>query len=144
MPPDAVPPEVYRRFAGFEILTGFFGYWPGFQDAEILALRLERPGAEMHLHTFEWGQEADSGRTVLTHHCVVGFRFTRVDDLHLAGFGDRNAIVELRFNVDGRETPPRVMVAFPAVDGLDGRFTCETVEVVSVTPGIPPGSIYAP
>ena len=147
---DAIASELYRQFVGYEKLTDFLGGWPRFHDAEILFFSLERrgsdptagPGAVMRLHTFEWGQEADSGRTIFHRHCTVEFRFTQVEDLHLADFNFQNVISDLRFNVDTREEPRRWMVAFPAEHGLDGQFSCETVEVVAVTPGIPPGSIY--
>ena len=44
MSEDAFPPGIYQRFAGFEKLTSLFGYWPGFEDAEILCLQLARQG----------------------------------------------------------------------------------------------------
>lgn len=150
-PPDALAPEFYRRFAGCEKLTDFFGYWPGFHDVEILSFHLERgspaqqedgPVLTVLLHTFEWGQDTDSGATILTRHCTVEFCFTQVDDLHAAGVDTRNVISELRFNADARETPPRWLVAFPGTQGLSGQFSCGSVEVKAVTPGIPPDSIY--
>ncbi len=147
--PDAIAPEVYRQFSGFEKLTGFFGYWPGFHDAEILFLRMGldpslrgSPMIALALHTFDWDQELDSGKTITTHHCTVILYFSQVADVHLTGLNERNIISELRLDLDGREKPPRIIVAFPAINGLDGHFTCDTVEVCALNPGIPPGSMY--
>ena len=149
-PRDAVPAAVYERIIGYEKLTGLFGYWPEFHDAEILRLLLDRSGRDrsegpvltMAVHTFAWGQHAEDGSTIFIHHCTAELRFTQVEDLHLADFNFQNVILYLDFALDEGDTPPRLAVSFPAASGVGGHFTCAGVEVASLTLGIPPGSIY--
>ncbi len=148
-PPDAIVPEIYRRFTGFDKLTSFFGYWPDFHDAEVLFLLLDRSGqtryegpvAIIRIHAFAWSQEPDTGRTVIIQHCTVEFRFTELEAWHVVDFGFQNAIGGLNFENAG-DSSGAVRVTFHPASGLHGGFTCGSVEVAAVTPGIPPGSTY--
>ena len=150
MSADAYPSGIYQRFAGFEKLTGRFGYWPGFEDAEILSLHLARQGREaadgpvvtMRLRAFEWGHDAESGSTVINHRCVVTLRFKDVDELHLAGLDAQNPIFQLRLGEENSAWSGRLTVHFPAARGLSGSFSCAGAEVVAVRPGEPVDGDY--
>ena len=150
MAEDALPPGIYQRFAGFEKLTSLFGYWPGFEDAEILSLGMARQGREisdgpvvtMRLLTFEWGHDAESGRTVIHHRCVVTLRFSDVDELHLAGLNFQNPIHQLTLGEEDHAWSGRLTVHFPAARGLSGSFSCDYAEVVAVRPGEPVAHDY--
>ena len=150
MPEDAFPPGIYQRFAGFEKLTSLFGYWPGFEDAEILFLQMARqgrrpadgPAVTMRLLTFEWGHDAESGNTVLNHRCIVTLRFSDVDELHLAGLDVLNPIHQLRLGEENSAWSGRLTVHFPAARGLSGSFSCGQAEVVAVRLGTPVDNDY--
>lgn len=150
MSEDAFPAQIYQRFAGHEKLTSLFGYWPGFEDAEILFLQLARQGRQpsdgptvtMRLQTFEWGHDAESGRTVINHRCIVTLRFSEVEELHLAGLNYQNPIHQLSLGEEDHSFSGRLTVHFPAARGLSGSFTCHNAEVVAVRLGAPMDSDF--
>lgn len=144
MPEDACAREIYERFVGYEKLTRLFGYWPGFEDAEILNLSLASqgeaggdPSVTMRLSAFEWGHDAETGHTVINHRCIVTLRFEDVDELHLAGLTSRNPIYQLKLGEEDHMWPRRLTVHFPAAGGLSGSFCCAGAEVISVRAGGP-------
>ncbi len=60
---------------GADDVVKWFGYWPTFQDAEILSIKLNRSGeSQVVLHAFERTSEVDSrGDYVLAKHAMVTF-----------------------------------------------------------------------
>ena len=132
---DHLAAEIYRRVTGFERVTGFFGYWPSFHDAEIVSLLLERTGRPEHyegpvvtmkLATREWRHDPATGRTVTHRNAVVEFRFTSAEGFHLAGFDYQNAIDSLELRPAGDERfPGRLRVSFRPGTGVAGSFSAE-------------------
>ena len=139
-PDDYLAPEIYRQITGFEKLIGFFGYWPSFHDAEVLALWLDRRGqvdwegpiAVLKLLTQEWRQNPVTGHTQSGPPGLVEFRFTAVEDLHVTGFNYQNAIQALDWQREqAKGFPARWRVSFPGLFGVSGTFTCQEAELVS-------------
>src|SRR6266550_5444997 len=82
-------------------LTGIFGRWPSFHDAEVLRLALDRTGPEgptldVQIHVFAATSEVDStGHYVLKNHTLVTLRFTEVAVENLQWFNKQNVLFEL-------------------------------------------------
>jgi hypothetical protein len=92
----SVPSEV-SEIQGANELHEWFGYWPGFHDAEIVSLHLNRKGtSSLSVHTWEMTKEVDAkGYYVLTKHVVVEFILESVSGLTLNGFNHQNVIFGL-------------------------------------------------
>jgi len=139
-------------------ITDVFGYWPSFQDAEILEVRMtvagaepwttgsESPALEMTVHVFERTNDlTPEGRFVLSKHTLVRLRFGKIEGLQLSNFWYQNCISELDLGiVPARPSRDRNSVEAPRPGllhieihssvGLSGKFKCESAEVVSTEP----------
>ncbi len=138
--------DVIDRIIGADKLIAVFGYWPSFHDAQVLWLKLDRrptgegygPTLEALVYTFEITSDlGPNGYYVLRHRVLVHLRFCDVVELHLEGFNHQNALFGLSI-LDLRERQLehiRFQVRFDsAAYGMDARFQCYAIEVVSVTP----------
>jgi hypothetical protein len=139
-------------------ITDIFGYWPSFQDAEILDLHLsvaggepwvvgsESPALEMTIHVFERTDDlTPEGRFVLNKHTLVRLRFRNIDGLQLSNFWYQNCIAEFDFGIemprstrrDSAEDKPQpdlMLVSIQSSVGLSGKFKCQSAEVLSTEP----------
>ena len=88
-----VPIEI-KEIQGASELQEWFGYWPSFHDAEIVALHLNREGvSSFRVHTWEMKREIEEkGYYVLAKHIVVEFIFEAVAGLSLEGFNRQNVL----------------------------------------------------
>lgn len=141
------------QIAGAEKLIGVFGYWPSFHDAEVTEVLLQRGGGPdscpvliATIHVFETTREVSStGHYVCRHHSQVRIKFTDISELQLEHFNHQNALsglgIEHAPDSDGKSAAFHVSLL--SAYGLDGTFACRSIELVSVTAGIPPGSVYA-
>ena len=126
-------------------LTGIFGYWPTFHDAEIVELQLWRgdvypdtkkyvfPVLTVKLHVWELTSEVDTaGYLVLRKHTLTTLRFHDVLDLRIDGFNQQNSILELSIaRKQNTEGPGRTFtVNFDPAFGMGAEFTCSRIEVV--------------
>ena len=118
---------VSTRIAGSEKLTTLLGTWPTFHDAEILNIELKRaakgaaPEANATFQIRLLGRPND---------LFVRILFTRIEDLKLEDFNHQNVICEMGILDAGGS---RVRVGIETSFGLSGSFTCERVEVLSVS-----------
>jgi hypothetical protein len=91
---------------GAESVTSWFGQWPTFHDAEILALHLNRE-EESWLKLHAWlltseTYEQDGKHYLRTdRHAVVTFHFAEIIDLELADFSGQNVISGLEVEKAG-------------------------------------------
>lgn len=139
-------------------ITDVFEYWPSFQDAEILELRLsvagaepwatgsESPALEMKVHVFERTDDlTPEGRFVLTKHTLVHLRFGKIEGLQLSNFWYQNCISELEIGIEtvrpsrSRSSaepsrPSLLRVEIQSSVGMSGKFKCQSAEVVSTEP----------
>ena len=139
-------------------VTGIFGYWPAFHDAEILELHLsvagaapwvvgsESPTLEMLVHIFEMtGDVTPEGFFRLAKHTLVRLRFGNIEALQLSDFWYQNCIFELEFGIETVSYPrgdrsaegsatDLLVVQIHSSVGLSGKFKCKSAEVVSTEP----------
>ncbi|MGY0613493.1 Imm50 family immunity protein, partial [Luteimonas sp. A501] len=137
------------RIRNAAAITSVFGGWPSFHDAEVLRLELSRhsetpfgPALLAEIHVFSMTSQVDArGHFVCENHSVVALRFDGVADLELDGFNHQNALSGLQITYQDDETSFEVHLD-PAY-GVEAQFRCRVIEVVSLVPGIPSGSVYA-
>ena len=128
-----------KQITGAEKLVSIFGSWPSFHDSEIISVKLDctpgstaSPSLELAIHAFRMTNEVDSrGYFVLADHSIVVLRFSRIDGLSLSDFREGNTISALRLS--SQEASGRISVEISTSYGMHGEFTCDSVDVVSVT-----------
>ena len=143
---------VSSQVKGAEKITSLFGYWPSFHDAEVLEIALRRkdidgkPSLTAAIHVFEMtSQVSETGHYICRHHSIVSLHFTDISGLEMDNFNHQNALSGLVIE----DVPPpdkysgSIRVELSSAYGVDCGFLCHSAEVVSIEPGIPPGSVYA-
>ena len=73
------------------------------------------------------------GYYVLEKHCRVHFRFHDTRELQLEGFVPNNILFSLSITKDENQSDWSVLGEV-VCDGIDLKFTCAQLEVVSLTP----------
>ena len=120
---------------GADAVTAWFGRWPSFHDAEILALHLNRAGSSLlRIHAWNLESHIVDGKSSLrlTKHAVVTFRFTEISDLELADFSVQNVIYGLGLE----EADGGFLVTLKPCYGLAGFIKAAKVRV-ELLPGQP-------
>ena len=126
-------------------LTSFFGAWPSFHDAEVIALYLWRgnicpernswvePILTAKIQVLEATQ---IGAQHAGNDALVTFRFHGVDNLQLDGFNHQNAIngLTMTLGFHNQSRLSSVQVCFIQGHGVGGSFRCSRIEVVDVKP----------
>jgi len=130
---------------GSDKLTGRFGYWPSFHDAEVLRFELKRgriapaenvwemPEATVVMHLWEMTDRTDeAGFLVLQKQTLATFRFSGIDRLQLNGFNHRNAVFELILRRKTREDGPSPYydIRFEPAFGIEASFECLRIELL--------------
>ena len=121
----------HPNLPGADALVAWFGHWPSFHDAEILALHLNREGiSSLSIHTWLMTDETyeNDGHKFYREdkHAVVTFQFEDIIDLELADFSSQNVISGL--NIDSHDGFLRLTLS-PCF-GLAGHIDARTVAVV--------------
>ena len=137
-------------FDGSEIVTNWFGYWPGLHDAEILSVDFQRavdgfgPCLYVKVHAFEMTSEVtERGYFKFIKHCIIELRFEQIDDVDLRNFGHQNVIdgISLSFT-SAKDGSRRIAVEFEAFTEMELSFSCAKAGVVALTPGLPAEGVY--
>lgn len=128
-----MPIEI-KEIPGAAELHDWFGYWPGFHDAEIISLHLNRKGSSsLRVHTWEMTKEVDEkGYYVLAKHIVVEFNFETVFGLSLSGFSQQNVI----FGLGIEKTNSGFRLTLDECYGLAGSIEAERMSI-RIMPGKP-------
>ena len=129
----SMPAEI-SEISGTAELENWFGYWPSFHDAEIIALHLNRKGSSsLRVHTWEMTKEIDeNGYYVLAKHIVVEFIFEAVHGLSLNGFNHQNVI----FGLAIEKADSGFRLTLDDCYGLAGSIEAEKMSL-RLTPGKP-------
>ena len=131
---------------GSDLLTGVFGYWPSFHDAEVVRLELRvepfgnGPDLLADVHAFEITKDVwPDGYLVLRHHVLVSFRFRGVDQLQLEGWNSQNVLFGLRIeDIRSRQLDAlKFEVCFDSSSGVGAEFLCRSAEIEAVRPWEP-------
>jgi hypothetical protein len=142
-------PGIESLISGSQKLTGIFGYWPSFHDAEIIDFQFWRgdvdpdqkryvfPVLTVKLHVWELSKEVDQrGFIVLRHHTLSTLRFHHVEEFSMEGFNHQNAIFELFIEQKERTDGPSPFfsVEFRPAFGMGAAFRCYQIEVLTAVP----------
>lgn len=144
-------PELIALIDRADLLLDQFGGWPTFEDAEVLALVLERGNHAETLASGDWSSRVgpsvvatfylfDSrfGRAdARRHQSRVRIRFEGVQEFELRGFNHQNPILGMGLGVrdPGRQLGKLFSVTWGgAILEHHVSFSCCRIEVVSVDP----------
>lgn len=133
-----------------ELLTSYFGHWPDFHDAELLAIRLEttmqerKASLEADIEVAEYSPEVDEkGYYKDRRRCHTTLRFERVLDVALDGFAYQNVLddIEIReITPEEQASDPewwkrRYQMRFAPIAGFcEVLFRCDSIAVLSAVP----------
>ena len=125
----SVSPEYIEAFVkGAEKLISVFGSWPTFHDAEVCGARLDRQGPCLDdIFVFQTSRVTDESGFKRFNKTVVTFRFSEVEEILLEGFNHQNVLAALTL-CNGK----KIDVTLHSIFGLDGHFSCQTVEISNV------------
>jgi hypothetical protein len=131
--------EVTDEIPGTSELIRWFGYWPSFHDAEVLAVELHRTGySKVRIHAFEATSDVNrQGYFICTKHVVVGFVFEGLKNLHLEYFNGQNIISGL----DLKQTPEGFELTLDGCHGVERTLTADRISI-EIEPGLPTDSQY--
>jgi hypothetical protein len=124
--------------AGFDSINGaqdlydWFGYWPGFHDAEVLKLRLSiGEPSYLVVHTWEMTNKVnDKGFYDLTKHIVVEFALEGLSNVKIGDLWEGSILLDLGFE----RTEQGFRLDFSAAYGMYGTIEARAVSLRS-TPG---------
>ena len=135
-----------------ELVTQVFGGWPGFHDAEVVSVLMERrgikgPSLTARIYAFDASGETDAtGCYILKNKVLVTLRFDGLVLEQLQEFGHQNVLFHLHIR-DIADEPlsvtqyrneylvgTRFRVDLETSGGLHGSFGCKNITVVSVEP----------
>jgi hypothetical protein len=128
-------PTGIESIAGAQELYDWFGYWPGFHDAEVLKFRLNiGEPSYLVVHTWEMTNNVNpQGFYELTKHVVVDFVLEGISHLELGDLWEHSILLDL-----GTERTERgFRLDFSAAYGLYGTIEAERLSL-RLTPGKPP------
>jgi hypothetical protein len=128
-------PAGIESIAGAQELYDWFGYWPGFHDAEVLKLQLgiAQP-SYLVVHTWEMTNNVNAqGFYELTKHIVVEFILEGLSNVNLGDWWERSVLLDL----GAEKTERGFRLDFSAAYGLYGTIEAERLSL-RLTPGKPP------
>ena len=130
----------HAPIVGADRLTGHFGGWPSFHDAEVVRLVLDRhgtdgPTAELVVHVWSVGAEVDpDGRFPRREHALVRLLLERIASVDLAGFNHQNVLFSLDVVAETVGGTEGVRVTLDPSFGVGGSIVCRRVVVADVRP----------
>lgn len=116
-----------------EAVVSFFGHWPLFHDANVLAYEMVADSISLTLHTWLMTDEVDAkGYFDSRNHALVSFRFGSLYDVRMEAFGAGNILFGLE--ISPCSAPASFHVELNSVMDMSGSFSARSGEVVSVIP----------
>lgn len=137
----------HKLIENVELLTDIFGEFPSFHDAEVVVLTLSSGNyaapvtLEASIHAFEMTSEVVGNSYVRKHHTLVTFQFDDVLDIKIEDFAHQNVLQDLCFEDIRHKNLGNIKfdVEFQGVVGLDAKFRCRAIRILSAEPFTPRG-----
>jgi hypothetical protein len=142
--------DMFVEFMGIEskiengyLLTGIFGRWPSFHDAEVLHIELNRgetrkfnPYLQAAIHVYEVTSQVEGRRRIMKNHVAVTFRFIEICKLRLEEFNHQNVLQDLCISDVSDRQLERIKfdVSFDGIFGVSAKFECHLISIESVEP----------
>ena len=119
--------EILKSIPGAIELFTWFGYWPGFHDAEIVSLRLNRSGAStLQIHTWHTTDQVDvQGYYIMEKHLLVCFQMEEIISLSLSDFNSQNVISGLGIS----QSEDGFIIDIDPCYGLSGRIAARKISI---------------
>ncbi len=119
--------ESLALVSGVANFVSWFGSWPGFHDAEIVSLDLDRKGVStLQIYTFEMTKEIDErGFFVHKRHVLVNFRMEEILSLTLSDFSEESVI----FGLSLTPVAEGFKIDLDPCCGLSGTITAKRVSI---------------
>ncbi len=130
-------PAGLDSIAGAQELYDWFGYWPGFHDAEVLKLRLSI-GEPSYLVVRTWEMTNNinaQGFYELTKDIVVEFALEGISNVNLGDLWENSILLDL----GAEKTERGFRLDFSAAYGIYG-----TIEAQALSLRLAPGSVVIP
>jgi hypothetical protein len=116
-----------------ESVVSFFGLWPSFHDANVVAYELRDGKITLTLHTWLMTREVDpKGFFVLKNHALVNFRFGDLYNVKMEAFKSENILFTLE--ISPSLEPSSFNVELDSVMDMSGSFSARSGEIVSIIP----------
>jgi hypothetical protein len=134
--------DVPTHILNHQTVVDYFGRWPSFHDANVLAYELgvESESLSFTLHTWLMTDEVDAkGYFVLRNHALVSFRFGSLHDVEMDEFRSGNILFGLE--ISPCSDPASFHVGLDSVMDMSGSFSARAGEVVSVIPCTSDGKV---
>jgi hypothetical protein len=129
-----VLPSELDSIVGAQELYDWFGYWPGFHDAEVLKLVLSvgEPSC-LVVRTWEMTNGVNTqGFYELTKHVVVEFALKGISSVNIGDFWERSILLDLGVG----KTENGFRLNFSAACGIYGTIEAQGLSL-RLTPGKP-------
>jgi len=146
--------DIASLVIGSEKLTGIFGRWPSFHDAEVLELRLERGQARPDDSVYEsakitakiyvfntTGEVSPEGYFVVVNQTLATLQFRDVTGFEMRWFNQQNVLSELLISTEAGDEGnlSYLSVVLGSSFGMDASFRCLAIEVLAAVPCGPDG-----
>lgn len=119
-----------------EIVIDHFGYWPSFEDSEVISIKMERAldkssaSIQLRMYSFEMTEEVIDDNYQITKHCFIDFEFSEVINTEFDGFNHQNSVVALEFGKQEDNQFCHIVSAH----GVDGYLEARRIRVVRLEP----------
>ena len=129
-------PEEHHDIVNAQLVIDHFGYWPTFEDSEIISIKLERTldktsaSILLRLYSFEMTDEVLSDDYEATKHCFIDFEFSEVTNTEFDGFNHQNSVVALEFGKQDDNQFCHIVSAH----GVDGYLEAKKIRIVKLEP----------
>jgi hypothetical protein len=127
-------PTNVESIAGAQVLFDWFGYWPGFHDAEVKKLHVELGrGSSLMIHTWEMTDTVKADGFYETRkHVSVEFILEDITRIELDDLWENSILLSLGIS----KTESGFRLEFSAAYGLCGSIEANLVSL-RLTPGQP-------
>ena len=128
--------EEQKDIENAQVVIDHFGYWPSFEDSEVIFIKLERTldkssaSILLRLYSFEMTDEVLNDDYEITKHCFIDFEFSEVTNTEFDGFNHQNSVVALEFGKQDDNQFCHIVSAH----GVDGYLEAKQIRVVRLEP----------
>lgn len=130
-----MPTKKFTQIRGHELLVSHLGYWPTFEDFEVISMNLERApwteAASRDLRATFSGFDINKSQTDPERKpSLIEIQFEEISNLQISGFNHQNPITGLTINQQG-DGEFEIRWGGSALKH-DVSFTCKQISVLRV------------
>ena len=129
---------------GTEKVLSALGWWPSFQDAEVIRFSLSRGAtpdekeskAQLDVQVREYEPRHEGTvqyELVLIKNVIIRFAFAGVEDVQVEDFNFQNVINSLQIRTEVTEAGQRIRVEVESIYGFGATWVCSSASVAGVS-----------